>query len=89
MKGRKLQSQFIWTECRNFWDYFQTVKIEFSGIGTFFEQFWMNFWDCVRTVWDEFSGLFSGSLRLSSGLVLIPGLMSSGFVVCFGIIVIR
>ena len=33
----------------------------------------------------KFSGLFSGSPRLCGGLVLIPGLMSSGFMVCFGI----
>ena len=37
----------------------------------------------------EFLGLFSGSLRLGSGLVLIPGLMFSGFVVCLDITVIR
>ena len=36
----------------------------------------------------EFLGLFLCSLGLGSGLVLIPGLMSSGFVVCFGITVI-
>ena len=34
-------------------------------------------------------GLFSCSLRLGSGLVLIPELMSSGFMVYFGITVIR
>ena len=38
---------------------------------------------------DEFFGLFSGNLGLSSSLVFIPGLMSSGFVVCFGTTVIR
>ena len=33
-------------------------------------------------------GLVSSSLGLGSGFVLILGLMSSGFVVCFGITVI-
>ena len=33
----------------------------------------------------EFLRLFFGSPGLCRGLVLIPGLMSSGFVVCFGI----
>ena len=37
----------------------------------------------------KFSGLFLDSLGLGSGLVLILGLMSSGFVVCFGITIIR
>ena len=43
MKGRKFQSQIFWTECRNFqdyfgqsglnfWDCFQTVWVEFSGL---------------------------------------------------------
>ena len=49
----------------------------------------MNFRDCFWIVWAEFSRLFSGSLGLGSGLVLIPGLMSSDFVVCFGITIIR
>ena len=44
----------------NFRDYFQIVRVEFSG-----------------------------SLGLSLALVLIPGLMYSGFVACFGITVIR
>ena len=37
----------------------------------------------------KFLGLFSDSLELGSGLDLIMGLMSSGYVVCFGITVIR
>ena len=63
VRCRKFQSQIFGTKCRNFWDCFRTVRIEFSG-------------------------LFSGSLGLGSGLVLIPGPMSSSFVVYFGIIVI-
>ena len=64
LRGRKFQSQIFKTECRNFWDFFRTVRVEFSK-------------------------LFSGSLGLGSGLVLIQGLMSSSFVMCFGITVIR
>ena len=45
----------------------------------------MNFRDCFQIVRAE----FSGSLGLGSGLVLISGLMPSGFMVCFGIIVVR
>ena len=33
--------------------------------------------------------MFLGSFELSTGLVLIPRLMSMGFVVCFGIPIIR
>ena len=33
----------------------------------------------------EFSGLFSGNPGLCWGLILLPGLMSSSFVVCFDI----
>ena len=48
----------------------------------------MNFLDCFRTVRTIFSEQFSGSPKLCLGLVLIQELMSSGFVVCFGITVI-
>ena len=65
---------------------FEQSKLNF---GIVFEQFGLNFWDCFRIVWTGFSELFSGSSGLGSGLVLILGLMSSGFVMCFGIIVIR
>ena len=54
-----------------------------------FRQSCLSFRDYFRIVRAEFSGLFSGGLGLGSGLVLIPGLMSSGFVVCFGITVIQ
>ena len=74
MKGSKFQSQNFWTECRNFWDCFQTVQAKFR--------------DCFRTVRVKILGLFSGSLELGSGLVLIPGPMSSSFLVCFGITII-
>ena len=71
---------------KNFWDCFQ------KG--------WDKFQDCFQIVRVKISGLFSNSLDeifitvsgspgLGSGLVLIPGLMSSGFVVCFGIPIIR
>ena len=59
------------------------------NFGTVFEQSWLKFQDCVQTVKAEISGLFSGSFGLSSGLVLISGLRFSGFVVYFGIIIIR
>ena len=52
------------------------------NFGTVFGQSWLNFWDFFRTVQAECSGLFSSSLGLSLDLVLIPRLMSSGFVVC-------
>ena len=45
----------------------------------------MKFRDCVQTAQAKISGLFSGS----SGLVLIPKLISLGFVVYFGILIIR
>ena len=49
----------------------------------------MNFQNCVQTVQTKISRLFSGSFGLSSGLVLIPRLMSSGFVLYFGIPIIQ
>ena len=63
---------------------FKTVfgqsKLNFK---TVFGQFELNFWDCFQTVRTGFPGLFYGSLGLSSGLVLISGLMSTSFVVSF------
>ena len=47
------------------------------------------FWDCFQTIQTGFLELFLGSPGLGSGLVLIPRLMSSGFMVCFGIPIIR
>ena len=49
--------------------------VEFSGM--------------FQIVQAEISGLFLDSFGLSSGLVLIPRLMSLGFVVCLDIIVTR
>ena len=48
----------------------------------------MNFWDYLWIVRTLFWGLFPGSPGLCLDLVLIPGLMSSGFVGFFGITVI-
>ena len=45
----------------------------------------MNFRDCFLIVRIGFSRLFSGSLGLCLDLVLISGLISSGFVEFFGI----
>ena len=56
----------------------------------------LNFRDCFQTVWAEFSGLFLDSPDIIFGTVFEqsrtmirfgfdPGLMSSDFVVCFGI----
>ena len=58
------------------------------NFGTVFGQFGFNFLDCFRIVRTGFSKLFSGSPGLGSGLVFTPELMSSGFVVCYGITVI-
>ena len=69
---------------------FGTVYEQFGlNFGTVFGQSWLNFWDYVQIVQAEISGLFSGSFGLNLGLVLIPRLMFSGFVVYFGIIIIR
>ena len=59
------------------------------NFGTFFLQSWLNFRECFQTIQAEILGLFSDSFEFSSGLVLIPRLMSSSFMVCFGIIIIR
>ena len=32
MKGRKFNSQIFGVECRNFWDCFRTVRVEFSEL---------------------------------------------------------
>ena len=48
----------------------------------------MNFHNYFRTDRAEFLGLFSSSLGLGLSFVLIPGLMSLGFMVCFRITVI-
>ena len=59
---------------------FGTIFGQFGlNIGTVFGHSWLNFRDYVQTVQIEISGLFSGSFGLSSSLVLIPRLMSSGF----------
>ena len=79
LRGRKFQSQIFGAECRNFRDWFQTVRVEFR---TVFGHFELNFRDCFQTIWTRFSELFSASVGRSSGLVLISRLMSSGFVVC-------
>ena len=59
------------------------------NFGTVFGQFGLNFQDYFRIVRTGFLELFFSSPGLGLGLVLIPGLMFSGFVVCFGITVIR
>ena len=72
------------------------------GVGIFrnFRIVQAEFRDCFRTVRVEFSGLFSNSPDKIFGTVFGQsgtglrfdfdlGLMSSGFVVCFGITVIR
>ena len=56
---------------------------------TVFSQFGLNFRDCLQKVRTGFSGLFSRSLELYRGLVLILRLMSLSFVVCFGILIIQ
>ena len=86
MKGRKFQSPIFWTECRNFLDYLRTVRAEFR--------------DCFRTIRVEFSGLFSNSpdkifrivfrqTRTMLRFVFYPANDVFGFVMCFGIIIIR
>ena len=50
--------------------------------GTVFGQFGQDFW----TEYSKFLELVSDSPGLGSGLVFIPGLMSSSFVEFFGII---
>ena len=74
-------------------DYFRTVRVEFSGLfldspdrifGTVFKQSGTDFWTvCVLFILCVIENF------LNNVLVVIPGLKSSSFVVCFGIIVIR
>ena len=48
-----------------------------SGHGIQFQDFGTECWKCL--------GPLSGSSGLCLRLVLVPGVMSSGFVVCFGV----
>ena len=85
-RRHKFQFQIFWTECRNFRDYFWIVQA--------------NFRDCVLIVRVEFSGLFSNNPEKIFGIVFMqsqtmlrfvfyPGTDVFGFVMCFGITIIR
>ena len=55
MKCRKFQSQIFWTQCRNFWDCFKTVRAKF--------------WDCFQIVRVKISRLFLDSPDKIFGIV--------------------